>query len=96
MIDAIQRAYYLRALNPSDVSTLVDLAAETGLEVIRFARDIASADIEQELQRNFALRRSLGVNSFPSLVLRIEQSSWPVPLDYHSHAASTAFIQEKL
>jgi putative protein-disulfide isomerase len=37
MIDAIQRAYYLRAMNPSNTSTLVQLAIELGLP-LRAAR----------------------------------------------------------
>lgn len=38
MIHAIQKAYYLQARNPSERETLIELAAELGLDPGRFAR----------------------------------------------------------
>ena len=70
MYEAIQHAYYLEARNPSDVEVLVVLAGEIGLNTDRFARDLASAEIEQQMQDGFNLRRSMNANQFPSLVVR--------------------------
>ncbi|MCH8228041.1 MAG: DsbA family protein, partial [Proteobacteria bacterium] len=78
MINAIQHAYYLRAMNPSDASTLIALAKDIGLDAQRFADDLASGGIQRELERHFALRRSIDAYSFPSLVLPIGQESYPV------------------
>ncbi|MBA6414017.1 DsbA family protein [Parahaliea sp. F7430] len=86
MIDAIQRAYYLRAMNPSDNSTLIDLAAELNLDTAQFSNDLSSAEIEQELHNDFALRRQLGVRSFPSLVLVHGNKLNAIDIDYQSHA----------
>ena len=69
MIEAIQKAYYLRAMNPSEPCTLADLAADAGLNRERFARDQVSAQTETELRRQLSLRDNLKVRSFPSLVL---------------------------
>jgi putative protein-disulfide isomerase len=88
MIDAIQRGYYLRALNPSDSTTLVRLADEVGLDVNRFARDIDSSEIQKSLDQQFDLRRSLGVFSFPTLVLELDQQIHEVVLDYKDHQKS--------
>ena len=96
MINAIQHAYYLRAMNPSDASTLIALAKDIGLDVQRFADDLASGGIQRELERHFALRRSIDVYSFPSLVLQIGQESYPVPLDYQDHQISAEFIAAKV
>lgn len=85
MIDAIQRGYYLRALNPSDTKTLILLAGEVGLVQERFARDLASAEVQSNLEEQFDLRRRLGVFSFPSLVLEADQQIQPVLLDYKDH-----------
>jgi len=77
MFHRIQRAYYLEARNPSDTSTLVELADELGLEVERFKNDLASEVIEQELHNDFTQRRRLQANAFPSLVLACgERSRW--------------------
>tara|TARA_R110002049_G_scaffold222206_3_gene393790 strand:+ start:984 stop:1607 length:624 start_codon:yes stop_codon:yes gene_type:complete len=85
MIDAIAHAYYLRAMNPSDNSTLITLAGELALDSQQFSEDLASSDIEEELQRHFALRRDLGVRSFPSLVLRNGDATSHIAIDYESH-----------
>ena len=77
MFHRIQRAYYTEARNPADVSTLVELAAELDLDAERFASDLASAQIEEALHDDFAQRRRLQANSFPSLVLSCdERSRW--------------------
>ena len=70
MFEAIQRAYYQEARNPSDVETLIALADERGLDADRFAQDLVSAEIEQMMQDGFNVRRSMNANQFPSLVVR--------------------------
>jgi len=93
MIDAIQHAYYLRAMNPSDNSTLITLAEELGLDVARFTQDISSPEIRAELESNFELRRRIGVYSFPSLVLELGNVITSIEVDYKSHFASLASIE---
>ena len=85
MIDAIQHAYYLRAMNPSDNPTLIQLAGELGLDVQRFSGDLVSMEIEEALEENFTLRRTLGVRGFPSLVLAQGEDLFPIDVDYQSH-----------
>jgi len=92
MIEAIQQAYYLRAMNPSDTSTLVALAAELALDKKQFSEDLHSREIQAELERHFALRRKIGVYSFPSLVLAQENTFSPIPVDYQSHLTSLEAI----
>ena len=84
MIDAIQRAYYLRAMNPSDNSTLITLAAELGLDEKQFSEDLTSPEIQAALEQNFVLRRKIGVYSFPSLVLAQGEIFLPIEVDYQS------------
>lgn len=72
MFAALQRAYYMEARNPSDTSTHLALAGELGLDTDRFAEDLASAPVEELLQRDFVKRRELGVYEFPSLILETE------------------------
>jgi putative protein-disulfide isomerase len=88
MIDAIQRAYYLRAMNPSNNSTLVTLAEELGLDVKRFSQDLKSPQTQAALEQNFALRRRIGVYSFPSLVLSHGDELIPIKVDYQTYQTS--------
>lgn len=82
MIDAVQRAYYLRALNPSDVSVLIQLAAELGLDHSRFERDLLSAETQAEFERQMKLARSLPIDGFPSLVLSMDDQVLKIEVDY--------------
>jgi putative protein-disulfide isomerase len=70
MFEAIQKAYYQEARNPSDLSTLGALAAELALDQDAFDRDIVSDRVESDLQAGFEVRRSLRANEFPSLILQ--------------------------
>jgi putative protein-disulfide isomerase len=84
MILAIQRAYYTRALNPSDDETLLQLAAELGLPRGEFQRLLEDERTERQLQREIAFARSMDTDSFPSLVLQTaEHSRCPVAVDYN-------------
>lgn len=83
MILAIQQAYYLRAMNPSDDETLAQLANEIGLPQNDFPRLLNSDLIRQELLGEITLAKSMGGTSFPSLVLQTgPDSRWPIPVDY--------------
>lgn len=82
MIHAIQRAYYTEARNPSETSTLLELAAETGLDVTRFSNDLASPELHEALLREVAQARALDVDSYPSLVLVTASGHRPVPFSY--------------
>lgn len=82
MTARIQQAYYQQALNPSDRDTLVDLAAEIGLERHLFSRDLDSDATQQTLLSEIELSRKLHADSFPSLVLKIGNSAWPIAIDY--------------
>jgi putative protein-disulfide isomerase len=82
MIYAIQRGYFLRALNPSDVPVLVKLAGELGLDQDRFEGDLLSASTELELQRQLKLARKLPIHGFPSLVLAVGEKTSRIDIDY--------------
>jgi putative protein-disulfide isomerase len=84
MILAIQQAYYLQARNPSDDTTLIALAAETGLDTQAFSIALNAPDTHQALVRELAEVQQLRVYGFPSLVLRKGEEHWPVPVDYQS------------
>ena len=96
MIDAIQHAYYLRAMNPSDNGTLITLAEEIGLDAERFAADLTSTAIQAELEENFALRRKIGVYSFPSLVLAQSEVFLPIAVDYQDYHTSLDAINQAM
>lgn len=85
MIQAIQEAYYLRAMNPSDTETLVTLADELSLDSGGFKTDLRSPDTEAELQHQVTFARRSPISGFPALVLRSRDQLTPVRLDYLDH-----------
>lgn len=92
MIAAIQRAYYVRALNPSDGEVLLQLAGELALDVDQFARDMASAVVAAELQRQISQARHWPIAGFPSLVLVVDAKPIPIALDYLDYRTSLADV----
>jgi putative protein-disulfide isomerase len=96
MIDAIQRAYYLRAMNPSDTSVLLSLAFELGLDKEQFVADLSSEGLETEFSRQLKLARTLPISGFPSLILQVNQRLIPIDLDYQNHQPMLRQIELQL
>lgn len=94
MIDAIQRAYYLRAMNPSNPEVLVGLAGEQGMDAEQFAADLVSAGTEAEFKRQMALARQLPIEGFPSLVLQQGTAQTLITRNYTDAAVVLAEIQQ--
>ncbi len=69
MTARIQQAYYLEAKNPSDNSVLIELAADIELDAERFANNLVSESIQQQLLAEIGSARAMGINSFPSLAV---------------------------
>lgn len=84
MTDAIQRAYYLNASNPSDSETLITLAGEIGLDRERFAEDLQSPDTMQTLTTEINESQATGLTTFPSLALVQDDVVIHLQLDYLS------------
>ncbi len=93
MIDAIQRAYYLRAMNPSNLDILSQLAQEIGFDRHRFEADMQSEKLRLEFDRQLMLARSLPIDGFPSLVLETQGRQHKIPRDYHSHLPMLSAIE---
>ncbi|MEJ6495856.1 DsbA family protein [Pseudoalteromonas lipolytica] len=82
MLYAIQKAYYLDAQNPSDISTLASLAEQIGLEKNAFIHEIESEKINSLLMEEINQARSLPIQGFPSLVLENKGLYAAVPVNY--------------
>lgn len=82
MVNAIQKAYYQRALNPSDYEVLIQLADELQLDINQFHHDIKSEDLNRKLLNEIGFARSIGGNSFPSLFLERQGKIAELPVDY--------------
>jgi len=93
MIEAIQEAYYLKAKNPSDASTLIELAKQVGMDEKKFEEDLKSQKIEEDLNNELNFRRSLYVNSFPSLVLKYKKEIYPINIQFGDYKAMLAQIE---
>lgn len=84
MTSGIQQAYYLQAKNPSDLETLIDIAGAIGLDTEQFEQKMTSPDIHQSLATELSKVQSIGVNSFPSLVIQQGLRIQTIALDYNS------------
>ena len=82
MLKAIQHAYYLQAKNPSDLGVLINLAGQLGLDAQQFSDDIQSKACQNILSKEIEFSRYIGIESFPSLVLKQEKSYTSLDIDY--------------
>ena len=96
MTKKIQQAYYLQARNPSDGETLIELAAELGLDAQQFADDLQSDAVEQQLRQEISQARAIGGDSFPSLFLQIGTAVVPLPLDYDNPQTMVSAVNQVL
>ena len=92
MIERIQHAYYREARNPSDVSTLCELAGEIGIDVEAFEDRIGSEACQAALERDLSKTRALGVLGFPSLVLATDTGFARIPCDYENPQTTLAAL----
>ena len=82
MVAAIQQAYYQRAMNPSDASTLIQLAVELGIGEADFAAALMSDAVDQRFQQDLARAGSMGISGFPALVLELDGAHHALALGY--------------
>jgi putative protein-disulfide isomerase len=94
MTQAIQRAYYLQARNPSDTSTLIALAQELGLDVEAFSQALHDARTHELLLWEIARARAMGADCFPSLVLEHRGGRWHIPLDYNQSQPMLELLEQ--
>ena len=93
---AIQRAYYQEARNPSDNSTLIELAGELELSTSKFEQDFFSDDVEKEFIKEMILARELYTESYPSLVLVIGDESFTIKINYNDSHVMSEKIEKHL
>ncbi|WP_126456612.1 DsbA family protein [Sulfuriflexus mobilis] len=93
---AIQAAYYQQARNPSDDSTLLELATELSLDIEQFRADLHSDQTRKALEAEMTLAGELLVESYPSLVLKNGESEWRVPVEYNDYRPMLEVIEAAL
>ena len=84
IIQLIQQAYYLDAKNPSEDEVLISLAKTLDLDIKQFTQDLNSESTQQLLSDDIALMQSMGVSSFPSLVLQTTNGIKSITIDYNN------------
>jgi len=82
MILAIQQAYYLCAMNPSDDKTLITLAEEVGLDKAKFESELNAPQTQAELERQIDFAGQCDVQGLPTLVLEFKGQHRIIHHDY--------------
>lgn len=86
MIHAIQTAYYLKAQNPSDDTTLVALANQLGIDSESFLNTLSAPETDEILAQHIATGQQLGAQGFPSLFIEHDGKVQVVSYGYSSPA----------
>ncbi len=96
MTQAIQRAYYQQAKNPSENETLIELADGLGLDKNRFEQVLVAKETQQQLLDEIETAEAMGVNGFPSLLLQHQGRLEPVLVNYTDANAMLRQIESGL
>ena len=88
----IQQAYYQQARNPSDNETLIELAAEIGLDIDRFAESLTAEATQKKLLDELSTVHSMGINGFPSVVVEDYSGLRRIATNYTDASAMLAQI----
>lgn len=96
MTEAIQRAYYKEARNPSNNSTLIELAKELNLSVSEFEKDLLLDETQKILVEEINFSRELFAESYPNLVLKTDDGVYSIPIDYNNSDVMLDAILNKL
>jgi len=84
MLKGIQQAYYQQAKNPSDLSTLQACAQQIGLSKPFFTEQMQQLWDNSALEEEVDFVQRLGVQGFPTLILKNDQQWLALPIDYSS------------
>ena len=97
MTKEIQNAYYQRALNPSDDSTLIKLADNLNLELEKFKIDLLSNKTKTIFINEMNHARDLYAESYPSLVLHLKSGEmYTISINYNNSEKMLKEIKNKL
>jgi len=96
MLSAIQKAYYLNALNPSDNEVLIQLAGSIGLDKAHFEQLLISKNINNKLKDEINLIQNMPIQGFPSLVLSHNGKYHGVGINYQDHKVTVEKIKSYL
>lgn len=79
----VQKAFYFDNKNPQDPQTFIDLASITeGIDASDFERKFTSEEYKNRVREHFQTARNLGVNSFPTVVLKNGESYYLIAQGY--------------
>ena len=76
------KAYFTRALDPSDKETHLLIAGEQGFDRDEFGSMLESEEVEEALQKDLRTTMRFGITGFPSVVLRIQDSNYLISPGY--------------
>ena len=96
MTKEIQKAYYQKALNPSDNSTLIKLAEKLNLSLEKFEKDLLSSETQEKLIEEIHFSRELFAESFPNLVLQVGDKHFSILIDYNNSKIMLEEIKQRL
>lgn len=94
MLEAIQKAYYQKAQNPSKSEVLAKIAQSVGLDKEHFIANLNTLETQELLEKDLNLRRNLGVRFFPTLLLKYKKEIYPIAIDFNNSKKMITQIED--
>lgn len=91
---SVQQAFYVHNKNTNDITTYLELAEEYGLDKDEFERLYQSEELKKRTNEEFYAARNMGVNSFPTVLMRQADSLYIVARGYSTYEAMKGQIEQ--
>jgi len=82
MLEALQKAYYQEARNPTDDHTLIEVAGEIGLDTEQFKDDLYSEQVQELFRQDLGFKNAFGIQGFPTLVMQKDDNFYALTIGY--------------
>ncbi|SNR42028.1 DsbA family protein [Hymenobacter mucosus] len=92
----VQRAYFHDGADLNDMGTYEPLAAAYGVDMVNFRRQLALPETARGTQLEFAAVAKIGVQGFPTCILRVGQQGYVLARGYQPYEVFAAGLEQAL
>ena len=92
----IQQAHYFRGQDLNDLSVYLELIAPYNLNTAEFQRRLALPETAAATRQEFAAVARIGVQGFPTTVLRVGQQGYVLARGFQPYAAFSKAVRQAL
>ena len=92
----VQHQFYVGNQDPNLTSFYKNICENMGIDFVSFQQKFESQEYKDKTYQDFQEARNLGINGFPSIVLKTQSRVFPVALGFSDYFAMSSRIDQSL